>query len=435
MKKVMIFLLIAAMHGSMQGQFTPDALSYQQALALCFEHNYGLKIMRNASEVAGNNNTLGNAGFLPTISTGVDVNAASRDSRLEFFSGQEVEAEGAQSRALGAFALLNWTVFDGFTMFATKDKLAELNLLGELELRFQMEQVALALAQLYYQIVQEQQLLSVYLESVEVSQERLVIERRTFELGSSSELQTLNAEVDLNADRALILSQRMLIENLKADLNFLLGRDPSTAFTPSSSIDASKGLSFEDLTAQLGTQNTGLLAARARYTVASHEIREQKGNMLPQVGVFAEYGFNRQANEVGVLASNLTQGPNVGVTLRWNLFDGLNNRREIENRKLWFENANYEAKSVELEAKTRLVQQFNAYRFTQQLVDLEQNSLQTARKNLEVAEATYRLGGINALEFRLIQLSELEAESRMLRAQYQQKIAELSLLNLSGNAL
>ena len=61
--------------------------------------------------------------------------------------------------------------------------------------------------------------------------------------------------------------------------------------------------------------------------------------------------------------------------------------------------------------------------------------MQTARKNLEVAEATYRLGGINALEFRLIQLSELEAESRMLRAQYQQKIAELSLLNLSGNAL
>jgi outer membrane protein TolC len=153
------------------------------------------------------------------------------------------------------------------------------------------------------------------------------------------------------------------------------------------------------------------------------------------VGLFAEYGFNRQANEVGVLASNLTQGPNVGVTLRWNLFDGLNNRREIENRKLWFENANYEAKSVELEAQTRLLQQFNAYQFAQELVDLERNSLQTARKNLEVAEATYRLGGINALEFRLIQLSELEAESRMLRAQYQQKIAELSLLNLSGNAL
>lgn len=435
MKKVLIFLLITTMHNNMQGQFTPDALSYEQALALCFEHNYGLKIMRNASEVAENNNTLGNAGFLPTISAGVDVNAASRDSRLEFFSGQEVEADGAQSRALGAYALLNWTVFDGFTMFATKDKLEELNLLGELELRFQMEQVALALAQLYFQIVQEQQLLAVYLESIEVSRERFDIERRSFEIGSSSELQKLNAEVDLNADRALILSQRMLIDNLKADLNFLLGRDPSIAFTPSSSIDASNGLTFEDLASTLHTQNTGLLAARARYTVASHEIREQKGNMLPQVGVFAEYGFNRQANEVGILASNLTQGPNVGVTLRWNLFDGLNARREIENRKVWFENATHEAKSVELEAKTRLVQQFNAYRFAQQLVELEQNSLLTARKNLEVAEATYRLGGINALEFRLIQLSELEAESRMLRAQYQQKIAELSLLNLSGNAL
>lgn len=435
MKKVSVLLLLLVLQMGMYSQYEYDALTYEQALAQCFEHNYGLKMMRNTSEVAANNNTLGNAGFLPSVSAGVDLNRASRDSRLEFFSGDQVEADGARSTALGAYVLVNWTVFDGFTMFATKDKLEELNQLGELELRFQMEQVALALAQLYFQIVQEQQLLSVYLESIEVSRERFELERRSFELGSSSELQKLNAEVDLNADSALILSQNMLIDNLKADLNFIMGRDPSTDFTLTSSIDVEGSLSFEELTQQLSRQNSGLLAARSRYAIASHEIREQKGSLLPRIGLFGEYGLNRQANEVGVLASNFTRGPNVGVSLRWDLFSGLNNRREIDNRKLWFENATLEAKSIELEAQTRLFQQFNAYQFAQKLVDLEQNSLITARKNLEVAEATYQLGGINSIEFRLIQLSELEAESRMLRAQYQQKIAELSLLNLSGNAL
>lgn len=425
-----IWIIIAAIGvQSVSGQLV---LTFDEVVQITLANNFDIRISENQSQIASNNNTLGNAGFLPTINAGADANRASRDSRLVFFSGQEVQADGARSEALNAFVQLDWTVFDGFKMFTTKAKLADLQALGALELRYQMEQVVVQLASLYYRLIQEERLLKVYQNTAALTQQQLDVVTRAYELGGRSELELLNAKVAHNTDKARVLEQNLLIRNLKADLNQLMALAPDYDFQVQENIELQPQPPLIDLNNLLEAENVALKAARVRKQVSRREIEEIRASFYPTVGVFTDFTYNRQANEVGVLESNLTRGTNFGVSVRWNLFNGLNDRREIQNRKLIFENAQLESDKVLAESQTVVFQKYNEYEFARQLLELETENFKNAQQNSLVAQRSFNLGAINDLDLRTIQLTALEAASRQLRAEYLTKIAEVHLMQLTG---
>jgi outer membrane protein TolC len=425
------FLILLATMG-LQMAVGQGVLTFDEVVQITLANNYDIRISGNQSQIANNNNTVGNAGFLPTINAGADANRASRDSRLVFFSGQEVQAEGARSEALNAFVQLDWTVFDGFKMFTTKAKLNDLQSLGELELKYQIEQVVLQLGAIYFRLVQEEKLLKVYQNTAAITEQQLTITTRAYDLGGRSELELLNAQVALNTDKARVLEQTMLIKNLKADLNQLMALRPDNDFQVQTAITLQPQPGLTDLNQQLESQNIALKAVRVRKQVSRREIDEIRAGLYPTIGVFSDFSYNRQANEVGVLESNLTRGTNFGVSVRWNLFNGLNDRREIQNRKLVFENAHLESEKILLESQTAIYQRFNEYAYAKELLQLETENLGTTQRNLQVAQKSFELGAINDLDLRLIQLTELESASRQLRAEYLTKIAEIQLMQLSG---
>ncbi len=428
-RTLILFLLFALPGGWVNAQ---QPMLFEEVVITALENNYNVRLARGEAKIAENNNTAGNAGFLPTILAGADANRSSRDSRLTFFDGRTIEADNARSDQLNAFVSLDWTVFDGMKMFATRDKLRELEALGKLEVQYQFEQILMGLAELFFRLVQEEKLLEVYRNSLEISRMRFELETRALELGGSSELQKLNAEVDMNADSALVMQQRMSIKNLKAELNLILAKDPTNDIRVAADMRPIEKLIYTVLSKGLSNSNVALMAARSRSRVSKYEINEAKANFMPRVGLFADFTRNQQENEVGILERNLTAGPNVGISLRWNLFNGFNDRRELENRKVMFANAELETERIQAEALTELVKEYNAYDYALQLLTLERGSLRTAQRNLEVAVETYRLGGINAIEFRAIQQSELEAEARLLTAEYLVKVSEVRLQIIGG---
>ena len=44
-----------------------DVLTPQDAVKIALENNYSIKIAKNDKDIAENNSTVGNAGFLPTV--------------------------------------------------------------------------------------------------------------------------------------------------------------------------------------------------------------------------------------------------------------------------------------------------------------------------------------------------------------------------------
>jgi len=68
-------------------------------------------------------------------------------------------------------------------------------------------------------------------------------------------------------------------------------------------------------------------------------------------------------------------------------------------------------------------------------VNLEEQNLQTATENLTIAMERYKLGSLSGIELREVQKSLLDARESLLSVQYQTKLAEISLLLISGRIM
>jgi outer membrane protein TolC len=69
------------------------------------------------------------------------------------------------------------------------------------------------------------------------------------------------------------------------------------------------------------------------------------------------------------------------------------------------------------------------------IVNAEQTNLATNERNFERSEELFKLGQLTSLQFRQAQVNLLNAQTNLNKATYEAKIAELVLLQLSGNLL
>jgi outer membrane protein TolC len=132
------------------------------------------------------------------------------------------------------------------------------------------------------------------------------------------------------------------------------------------------------------------------------------------------------------LESNRSYGYSYGFRLRYNLFDGNNRRREVENLNIRYQSAQIQSDQVLNNAEVELYKSYNRYNTAMQEIGLERANLKVTRKNLDIAMEKYRLGGINEIDFREIQSREIEGESRLLAAEYAAILATLNIEQLSG---
>jgi outer membrane protein TolC len=252
------------------------------------------------------------------------------------------------------------------------------------------------------------------------------------QLGSGAELAELQAKVDRNADYSELLSQRAALVRAKADLNVLMARNPEIDFEVSPAINLREIGEYAILLTKLETENKQLLAARSAVRVSEYELKEAKTAYSPQIDLFGQYNFGRSVNEVGILQSNRSFGPTYGIVARFNLFSGFNRHREVQNRKLEMlsSQSGYDAQVLAMRAL--LYSAYTSYLNNSELVALERENLKVAEKAVDVALESYRLGGANDPEVREAQLQYIEAESRLLNAEFQAKAAEIELFRLTG---
>ncbi len=408
-----------------------DILTLENAIGIGLENNYGVQISRNLLEQAGNNHTFGNAGFLPVLDLTSSHSERVEDSEFEA-GGQQQTTTGARSSNTNAALNLDWTLFDGFRMFTSYDRLGTLRDVSDSELRLEMESLVAGISLAYYNVIRINEQLKILEDNLEVSQERIEIEETKLDLGSGSQYELLQARSDLNADRAALLREQNQLTEAKIILNELLSRSPEEEFEVTEEIDVNRYLMREDLYRKLLTENTELTIARMEKDLSRLEIRELRGERFPEISLNSGYSFNRSQNDGGFIRFNETTGFSIGITARVNLFDGFNQNRRMENARINEKNAelSYEMRKLQLESRFSAL--FRSYQNALELVDLEQDNFQNAEQTLDIALERFRIGTISSLEFREAQRTFLEAENRLINAFYEAKVAETELLQLSG---
>ena len=409
-----------------------DTLELSTAIQIGLENNFNIKISQGLKQIAENNNTVGNAGFLPII----DATAAQRftieNASQTFISGDEQNRDGAKSNNFAASAIFNWTLFDGTTMFHTKNRLQELENQETSLTKSVIQNVVAQIGKEFYTVALEQIRLELLMENIGLSEDRLAIAKNKYDFGKAPKMEYLQAQVDLNRDRAFHMEQQESLAASKTALNELMGRDVTLDFYVIFDPELNTQLEYEELAAALEDNNPELLAAGYDINASKLVQKELFGNRIPSIGLNMGYNYGRSEAQAGFLINRRSSGITYGVSAAWNLFDGFNLNRRIQNAKILAENSKFNYEALKLNLERELYSIFISYQNNIRIREMELVNSQVAKENNEIAIERYRVGNSSPLELRQAQITMLEANLRLLDAAYSIKTGEIDLLLIAG---
>ncbi|MDR1004232.1 MAG: TolC family protein [Prevotellaceae bacterium] len=423
-------LALACIH-PVQAQQT---YTLRSCLELGLENNYSLRLTRNEEQTSKNNATLANAGALPTLDASGGYSGTVSNTEYKLAAGGKSATNGVFDQTLNVGLNLNWTIFDGFNITAQYKRLKELERQGETNTRIAVEDLISNITAEYYNYVQHEIRLKNFRYAVSLSKERLRIVEERYHIGSFSRLDYQQAKVDFNADSAQYMKQQELLHTSRIQLNELMAvADVDQAFiVPDTLIDVSAHLLFDDLWNSTLQTNASLIRAAQNNTLAQLDYKKVVSRDYPYLRLNGSYGYT--SNNYGENATYLRRGylaGNFGVTLGFNLFDG-KRKQQRRNARIAIENTRLQQEQLELSLRADLTNLWQAYQNNLELLKLERQNLVSARENYEIAMERYMLGNLSGIEMREAQKSLLDAEERILSAEYDTKMCEISLLQLSG---
>ncbi|MGE5363076.1 MAG: TolC family protein [Bacteroidota bacterium] len=407
-------------------------MTLNDAIKTGLQNNFSIRIAEGSRRIAGNNATIGNAGFLPEADMSASKEYSINNTHQEARDGSVTERTNAKSDNASAGISLNWTIFDGTEMFIEYNRLKELRQMGELRAKQAIEENLAGIIDAYYNIVSNQQNIDALKYTLAVSQERLKLTEDKYNLGSASKLELLQARVDLNADRAALLKQQISLVNAKSQLNQLIGRKPETEMIVQDTIIVSGELEYQPMKQNVLDNNYSLLQSSSNISLANLNLSSMKALWLPRLDFSMGYDYSNTNSDYASFKVNRLHGFSYGLTLRLNIFEGFNTGRRIENAGIELENSRIEYDLERSRVLTDFETSWANYASGLDLLKLETENLSVARQTMEVAYEKMKYGEYSPLEFREAQRSYITALSRLVAAQYSAKVAEVELLRLSG---
>lgn len=418
---------------ALQAQPVPT-YTLKSCLELGLQNNYSLRITRNEEQVSKNNATLGNAGYLPTLdlSAGYKGTLDNTDTKVRA-TGETNSENGVFDQTFNAGINLNWTIFDGFNITTNYQKLKELERQGETNTRIAVEDLIANLAAEYYNYVQQKIRLKNFRYAVSLSKERLRIVEERYHIGNFSRLDYQQAKVDFNADSAKYMKQQELLHTSRIRLNELMANEnvDQPISIQDSLINVHARLNFAELWDATLQTNASLLKAEQNNTLARLDFKKVSSRDYPYVKMNGGYGYTLNKYDISANSRRSNLGLNVGLTVGFNIFDG-NRKRERRNARIAIQNARLEREQLEQALRADLSNLWQAYQNNLQMLNLERQNLVAAKENHEIAMERYMLGNLSGIEMREAQKSLLDAEERILSAEYDTKLCEISLLQISG---
>lgn len=412
--------------------FSQEVLTLEDAVKIALENNFEIKIAKNNLKIDETNNSLANAGMLPSLNANLSNNNSQLNTSQTQSDGSVRTVDNAKNFNIVYGVSLDWTVFDGLKMFARKEQLATLEQQGKAQLQSAILSKIGAVYTTYYDLVQQQQVMASIDSAIVISNQRVATADNRFTIGKASKLEVLNAKVDLNSDKSMLLSQIENYKSTKIRLNELLARPVQTEFKVIQEIDFDENLNYEALLTTAINQNPELQAQILSKKLADLNLKYVKGNRYPTVQLTSGYNFNRSEASLGFITQSSSQGFVYGVTASLPIFNGFLQNKNEKVAKYEVENASFLLEQQKVNLESQIASLFASYATNMELVKMEEDNVAIAKQNLDITLSKYKIGTITTIEFRTAQQNFIEASLRYSNAQYLTKLSEINLKELSG---
>lgn len=414
--------------------FAQDTLlTADDAIKYAIEHNYGITISKNNIEIGKINNNWANAGAIPIISATANKAIGVNNLQQKLSNGTVTNRNGTSTKNFNSGIAVNWRVFDGFKMFATKRRLEELERNGEYAFRKNLNETVYNVISSYYNVVSLKEQVKSTIEQITLYRDRYDLAQRRFEIGTGAKYEVLESQVDLNEQNSILLSLQNSLAIAKTHLNNIIGKIPDTSYRVVDTIAVKELPSIEEAQNKIEKQNTDILLANSDLTILFESKKELKAQMFPVVTFNGFYNFARNSSSAGFNLFNQTYGPSGSVGVAIPLFNGGLARKQLTIADIQIKNQNITIEETRNNIQTALTNAYINYNNSLKIVALENSNLQLATENIFIATERFKKLNITSIELRQIQISYNDAKTRLYNALYQAKLAEAQVALLTGD--
>jgi outer membrane protein TolC len=415
-----------------------NTLTLEDAIQQGITKQYSIQIARHKERIAANDNSLGNAGFLPTITGTASKNYTISGLDQSFFGGVRppLVQSGVNSNSGNAGVAMAWTLYDGQGMFILRDRFKELQNLGAKQTESNIENLIALISTTYYDIIRQNLRVNNFKKGLEISNDRLKLAKDRYEVGQGSKVDYYSAQVDFNEDKALLIAQEQSYTNTKIGFNTLLVKDYKSDFQISNNIDLLPKLTLNELKISALSQNPTLIGAILSKKISDLDTKNLQSQQKPQIDLLAGYNINSVANGAGFgVEKGSSDVFNYGLRATISIFDGYNQKRRIQNAKINAEIAALQIEDLKNALLSALEKTYVTYENSLNLIQLETENYTIAKQNIDIAFDRFKVGIATSYELREVQRNAVAAETRLIEAKFAAKAAEIELIRLSGNLL
>lgn len=445
-----------------------DTLILAKAIQIGLQNNFDVQIGNLNVDIAKNNNNWGQAGRWPTINLigGQPNNVTQRKPANPF----AVPGKSISDNLTGQLDV-QFTLFDGFFVRLSKQRLEKLEELSNGNARFLMENTVQGIILGYYSVLLQREQLQVLVKNKEFSKERYDYVKLRKELGGAITFDVLQEQNNYLTDSASVLQQEIFLKNTLRDLNLLLNENINKTYVFTEGIPfENEEYRYEDLRDKMLSSNTNLKNQYISQELFRNSTRIAESNYSPTIllntgvnGSLDKLNANFRANTGNIIENTVgyvnrdanlpvynsvnetalkpqtitgnSYGAYANFGLRFTLFNGGQIRRAVENSQLQERIAQLSTDQLKLSLENDLLANFDLYNLRRQLVQIAQVRLQAAELNLQLGNERYKNGALSAIDLRIVQDNYQRAALENYLAIYANISSRVDLVRLTGGLL
>ncbi len=441
MKKILGYAMLGLVFCIPVNAQKNETLTLEQAIALALENNQGLKIQQKQLDIAANNVNPANAGLVPTIRLLGNASYQNSDTEgvIRTFAENpptvSISDGSAATTTYSALLQADYILLGGFTG-RYRYKLLQ----DERDLAYYRQQVVLnntilAVSNLFLEIAKLQSQEELLRKNVKIGKDRLSKVEDQFDFGKVNGLTVLRAKTDLNQDLTALDQVLVAKNNLKRDLNFLIGIDAETKYRVSVSYQPPVRMEYEELKDEVRMDNPEIQLSKKGVEISESNLNLNNAARLPTVSAFANYGYFNQENDLQQLAEIQTLGYTVGIGLSYNIFNGGRTNRDIQNARLNREISQFQREEKVDQLLAEAVKEQNNLTLLQEQLRREEENIQAFRNSYQRTEEQFYNGKTSSLDLRDAQNALLNAEVTINNVKADIMKTSIRLEALKGNLI
>ena len=419
-------------------------LSLAEALNIGLANNFSIQIEEERKIQAANNNTWGQAGALPSIilNASQGLSNTNIDNPASFLSSGSIK-----STSLNPSAAVNWTLFNGFNVKMTKERLGLLETQTDGNAAIIIENTVQAIILAYYQVLLEKERTAVFKNTLALSNDRYSYSKLKGELGSAVTFDILQDKNSYLTDSSNYIIQVLNHKNAIRNLNLLLAKDVDENFNFADSLKVDqKEFSLDELYAQMTSTNSNLKNQYINQEILKRDIAIAKSATYPSINLNISGSKNWQGQDLSdAVFANGTNGESgissstanlsANLTLAFTLFNGGRIENQIKSARIQERIGQLQIRDLELSLKNSLISNFDTYNLRKSLLNIAEDNVKTAQLNLQLGADRYKNGSINSFDYRDLQVTYLQTALNYYQSIFNLLETEVELMRLTGGVL